>query len=384
MGPLEGVKIVEMAGIGPAPFCAMLLADMGAEVIRVDRLTASGIGIAVPPEFDLLNRNKRSLGIDIKSEEGRETLLDLIAQSDVLIEGFRPGVMERLGLGPDDCLTVNPKLVYGRMTGWGQDGPLSQAAGHDINYIALTGALAAIGKQGEAPVIPLNLIGDFAGGSLYLAMGVLAAVLAVRNGGSGQVVDAAVIDGTANLLSLIYSYRQAGFWSLDRGVNVIDGGAPFYDVFETQDGKYISLGAVEGKFYREFLQRAGIADEDLPPQNNPKSWPQLKKRFADLFKTKTRDQWCELLEGTDACFAPVLDLEECISHPHNQHRGIYQSVGGVTHPAPAPRFSKTASEISSGASSIGSDSAAILKDWGLSDARIDRLVAEGIVSGGEV
>lgn len=383
MGPLKGVKVIEMAGIGPAPFCGMLLADMGADVIRVDRLTESGIGIPVPPKFDLLNRNKRSLGIDIKSEEGRSTLLDLIGKADVLIEGFRPGVMERLGLGPDDCLKVNPHLVYGRMTGWGQDGPLSQAAGHDINYIGLTGALAAIGKQGEAPTIPLNLIGDFAGGSLYLAMGVLAGVLAVRNGGAGQVVDAAVIDGTANLLSLIYSYRQAGFWSLDRGVNVIDGGAPFYDVFETLDGKYVTLGAVEGKFYREFLERAGIFNEELPPQNNPKSWPQLKKRFADLFKTKTRDQWCELLEGTDACFAPVLDMEECIVHSHNQQRGVYQSLDGVIHPAPAPRFSETASEIVRGASPSGADSREILYDWGLSSAQVDGLVAEGVISPGE-
>ena len=341
MGPLKGLKVVEMAGIGPAPFCAMLLADMGAEVVRIDRLVASDIGIPVPPKYDLLNRNKRSLAIDIKSVEGRETVLDLISKADVLIEGFRPGVMERLGLGPDECLKRNASLVYGRMTGWGQDGPLSQVAGHDINYIAITGALNAIGRQGQPPTVPLNLVGDFGGGSLYLAMGILAAIYEVKNSGSGQVVDAAISDGTANLMSLVYSYYQTGFWSLDRGENVVDSGSPFYDVYETSDGRYVSVGAVEKKFYADLLDRLGLDQNELPRQNDKAGWPALRDRFGSVFLSKTQAEWCEIFDGSDACFAPVLDINEAVHHPHNQYRKTHVDIDGVINPAPAPRFSHT-------------------------------------------
>jgi alpha-methylacyl-CoA racemase len=380
MGPLAGLKVVEMAGIGPAPFCAMLLADMGAEVIRIDRLVASDIGIPVPPKFDLLNRSKRSIAIDLKSEQGKETVLGLIEKADVLIEGFRPGVMERLGLGPDICLAKNPGLVYGRMTGWGQDGPLSQAAGHDLNYIALTGALNAMGRAGEVPAIPLNLVGDFAGGSLYLAMGILAAIYSVKNGGQGQVVDAAIVDGTANLLSLMYSYWQMGGWSLQRGTNIVDSGAPFYEVYETSDGRYITIAAVEKKFYLELIERIGLSGQDLPKQGSAKDWPQLKQRFSELFKTRTQKEWCEILEGTDACFAPVLDIEECIAHPHNSFRKIHLEIDGVINPAPAPRFSHTPSEISKTPSAIGEDSSEILADWGYSNDEIERLKSAGAIN----
>ncbi|MEZ5482630.1 MAG: CaiB/BaiF CoA-transferase family protein [Porticoccaceae bacterium] len=380
MGPLKGLKVVEMAGIGPAPFCAMLLADMGAEVVRIDRLVASDIGIPVPPKYDLLNRNKRSLAIDIKSVEGRETVLDLISKADVLIEGFRPGVMERLGLGPDECLKRNASLVYGRMTGWGQDGPLSQVAGHDINYIAITGALNAIGRQGQPPTVPLNLVGDFGGGSLYLAMGILAAIYEVKNSGSGQVVDAAISDGTANLMSLVYSYYQTGFWSLDRGENVVDSGSPFYDVYETSDGRYVSVGAVEKKFYADLLDRLGLDQNELPRQNDKAGWPALRDRFGSVFLSKTQAEWCEIFDGSDACFAPVLDINEAVHHPHNQYRKTHVDIDGVINPAPAPRFRHTPSEITKTPSAIGEDSSEVLAAWGYSETAIDDLKAKGVIN----
>ena len=380
MGPLKGLKVVEMAGIGPAPFCAMLLADMGAEVVRIDRLVASDIGIPVPPKYDLLNRNKRSLAIDIKSVEGRETVLDLISKADVLIEGFRPGVMERLGLGPDECLKRNASLVYGRMTGWGQDGPLSQVAGHDINYIAITGALNAIGRQGQPPTVPLNLVGDFGGGSLYLAMGILAAIYEVKNSGSGQVVDAAISDGTANLMSLVYSYYQTGFWSLDRGENVVDSGSPFYDVYETSDGSYVSVGAVEKQFYADLLDRLGLDQNELPRQNDKAGWPALRDRFGSVFLSKTQAEWCEIFDGSDACFAPVLDINEAVHHPHNQYRKTHVDIDGVINPAPAPRFSHTPSEITKTPSAIGEDSSEVLAAWGYSETAIDDLKAKGVIN----
>ena len=380
MGPLKGLKVVEMAGIGPAPFCAMLLADMGAEVVRIDRLVASDIGIPVPPKYDLLNRNKRSLAIDIKSVEGRETVLDLISKADVLIEGFRPGVMERLGLGPDECLKRNASLVYGRMTGWGQDGPLSQVAGHDINYIAITGALNAIGRQGQPPTVPLNLVGDFGGGSLYLAMGILAAIYEVKNSGSGQVVDAAISDGTANLMSLVYSYYQTGFWSLDRGENVVDSGSPFYDVYETSDGRYVSVGAVEKKFYADLLDRLGLDQNELPRQNDKAGWPALRDRFGSVFLSKTQAEWCEIFDGSDACFAPVLDINEAVHHPHNQYRKTHVDIDGVINPAPAPRFSHTPSEITKTPSAIGEDSSEVLAACGYSETAIDDLKAKGVIN----
>jgi alpha-methylacyl-CoA racemase len=379
MGALSGIRIVEMAGIGPAPFCGMLLADMGAEILRVDRLTGAELGMPLPPRFDLLNRNKRSVAVDLKSSEGRQTVLRLIGGADAVIEGFRPGVMERLGVGPEVCLSANRKLVYGRMTGWGQSGPLSQSAAHDINFIAITGALNAIGRAGAAPVVPLNLIGDFGGGALYLAMGILAALLCARTTGEGQVVDAAIADGVANLLAMHYGYRQAGEWSLDRGTNVTDGGAPFYDVYLTKDARYVSVGAVEKKFYLELLQRLGLGQIDLPAQDDRGGWEQVRARLQDMFKTRTRDEWCSLLEGTDACFAGVLDMDESVRHPHNVARKTHVEFQGVLNPAPAPRFSATPSDIRKAPPAPGEDTDAALLDWQFSAAEIASLKAVGAI-----
>jgi alpha-methylacyl-CoA racemase len=380
MGALNGVKVVEMAGIGPAPFCGMLLADMGADVLRIDRLVASDIGIPVPPKFDLVNRNKRSVALDLKSNDGRVALLRLIADADILIEGFRPGVMERLGLGPEVCLERNASLVFGRMTGWGQTGPLSHSASHDINYIALSGALHAIGRAQSHPVIPLNLIGDFGGGSLYLAMGVLAAYISAQATGVGQVVDAAVTDGVANLLTMHYGLRQAGVWSLERGSNLTDGGAPFYDVYETQDGLFVSVGAVEGKFFATLLNRLGIADEKLPRQDDREGWAVIRGRLTDIFKGRTRAEWCAILEGTDACFAPVLDMDECVNHPHHLARKAHVEFDGVTHPSPAPRFSATPSSIRTGPPALGEDTKGVLAEWGFSTDEIESLQRSGAIA----
>jgi alpha-methylacyl-CoA racemase len=379
VGTLAGVRIIEMAGIGPGPFCGMLLADMGAEVLRIDRIAPSDLGMPLPSKFDLLNRNKRSVAVDLKTPGGREAVMRLIAGADALIEGFRPGVMERLGLGPDACAHHNPRLVYGRMTGWGQEGPLSQSASHDINYISLTGALNAIGRAGDAPVIPLNLVGDFGGGALYLAMGILAALLSVRSTGLGQVIDASICDGVANLMTMHFGYRQAGQWSIKRGANLTDGGAPFYDVYETRDGLFISVGAVEHKFYVELLSRIGLRHDDLHAQNDANGWSRLRARLAEAFKTRTRDEWCQLLQGTDACFAPVLDMDECVRHPHNVSRNVYIDVDGVTNPAPAPRFSRTPSAIRKGPSVPGGDTDAALLDWQFSQGEIAALKASGAI-----
>jgi alpha-methylacyl-CoA racemase len=380
MGVLSGVRIIEMAGIGPAPFCGMLLADMGADVLRIDRIAAIDIGIPMPPKYDLLNRNKRSLAVDLKSPEGRATVLRLIEQADALIEGFRPGVMERLGLGPEPNLKANPRLVYGRMTGWGQYGPLSQAASHDINYIALAGALNAVGPQRGAPVVPLNLVGDFGGGSLYLATGILAALLCARTTGRGQVVDAGVTDGVANLLTMHYGFRQAGEWSLSRGSNLTDGGAPFYDVYRTRDELFVSVGAVEPKFFAELLRRLGIRPEDVPAQHDRSAWDAMRGRLAELFATRTRDEWCTLLEGTDACFAPVLDMDECVRHPHNVARGTYIEFEGVINPAPAPRFSETPSELRGVPPAPGQDTLQALRDWNFSEREIETLKDTGAIA----
>ena len=306
MGPLSGVKIVEMAGIGPGPLCAMLLADMGADVIRVDRVLASGLGMKRDPRFDLMNRSRRNIAVDVKKPEGRDVVIRLIEQADALIEGFRPGVMERLGLGPDECLSANARLVYGRMTGWGQDGTIAHAAGHDINYIALTGALNAVGSKDGPPVVPLNLFGDFGGGALYLALGIACGIIEARQSGHGQVVDAAMTDGCASLMTMFYGMMANGSWNDARGSNAVDGGSHFYTVYETSDGKYVSIGSIEAKFYAELLERTGLADRDLPAQFDIAQWPQLKTVLADVFKTKTRDEWCDIMEGTDVCFAPVL------------------------------------------------------------------------------
>ncbi len=378
-GPLSGIRVIEMAGMGPGPFCGMLLADMGADVVRVERLASTDRGIEFPPKFDLLNRNKRSLAIDLKSEAGRAAVLRLATNAHVLIEGFRPGVMERLGLGPQECLAASPALVYGRITGWGQDGPLAQAAGHDLNYIALAGALEAIGPAGGAPSVPLNVVGDFGGGALYLAMGLLAAVIEARASGQGQVVDCAMVDGVASLLTMQYALLQMGQWSRPRGENLLDGGAPFYGVYRTSDGQYVSVAPVEKRFYEEMLERIGLAGETLPRQNDPAGWRLLRERLAAVFATRTRAEWDAVLEGTDACYAPVLNLREAAGHPHSQARGGYAEVEGVLQPQPAPRFSRTPSTLRSAAPRPGADSLKVLVDWGFGEEDVARMQAAGVI-----
>jgi alpha-methylacyl-CoA racemase len=373
MGPLNGYKVIELAGIGPAPMCAMLLSDLGAEVIRIDRTADAGLGISLQTKYSLLNRGRRSIALDLKRPEAIETLLKLVERADALIEGFRPGVMERLGIGPDVCLTRNPRLVYGRMTGWGQQGPLALAAGHDINYIALSGALNTIGRRGEAPVPPLNLIGDFGGGALYLAFGVVAGLLETQKSGKGQVIDTAMVDGAASLMTAIYGMHGAGFWTDERGANVLDTGAHYYDVYETSDGKYISIGSIEGKFYEELLRLSGLKKEELAPQNDRKSWPKMKDRVAALFRTKTRDEWCKIMEGSDICFAPVLSMAEAPKHPHNQHRGTFIERDGVVQPAPAPRFSRTPGSIQRPPARAGEHTEEALRDWGFSTTDLQKL-----------
>ena len=379
MGPLTGVKVVEMAGIGPAPFAAMLLADMGADVLRIDRQTASDLGVAMEPRFDTYNRNKRSVAVDLKSPEGVATVLRLIREADILIEGFRPGVMERLGLGPDICLAANPALVFGRMTGWGQEGPLSHTAGHDLNYIALTGALHAIGPEGGDPVVPLNLVGDLGGGALYLAMGVLAAMVNARATGEGQVVDAAIIDGTASMMSMFYAFRQMNAWTPERGKNLLDGAAPFYGVYRTSDGGHMSVAAVEGKFYRELLERLGLAGETLPKQHDRRHWPELRQRFADVFASRTRDAWTAVFAGSDACVAPVLDIDEAVTDPTAVARGVFASLDGVVQPAPAPRFSKGSGALRHSAPAPGQGGNEALVDWGFSASDVANLNANSTI-----
>jgi alpha-methylacyl-CoA racemase len=378
MGPLSGYKIIEMAGIGPAPMCAMLLADLGAEVLLIDRLGGSDLGIPLHAKYDLLKRGRRSMALDLKRPEAVSVVLRLVAQADALIEGFRPGVMERLGLGPDICLQHNGRLVYGRMTGWGQDGPLAHAAGHDINYIALAGVLHAIGHKGDAPVPPLNLVGDFGGGALYLALGVVAALLETQKSGRGQVVDAAMIDGAASLMTLMYGLNAAGKWVEQRGANMLDSGAHYYDTYETSDGKYVAVGAIEAKFYRELIRLSGLEGEEVPAQNDTSSWPAMKLRLAAIFRTRTRDEWCRIMEGSEVCFAPVLSMSEVAAHPHNRHRGTLVKIDGVTQPAPAPRFSRTPGAIQRPPSAPGADTESALHDWAFSAEEIERLVANGI------
>ncbi len=341
MGTLKGVKIVELAGIGPGPMCAMLLADLGATVLRIDRKEPSGLGIKRPLRFDLLLRNRKVIALDLKDPQAIELVLDLVANADGLIEGFRPGVTERLGLGPDVCLARNPKLAYGRITGWGQEGPLSRFAGHDLNYIAITGVLNAIGRQGQLPSIPLNLIGDYAGGSLYLAMGMLAAIMHARAGGEGQVVDAAIVDGTASLATTFYGMHAAGMWRAERGTNITDSGSHFYDVYACADGQAITVGPIEHKFYRQLLTLLEIDESTLGPQLDRDNWPAARELFRLKFKTRTRHAWTALLEKTDVCFAPVLSWAEAPAHPHLKARGTFVEVDGVVQPAPAPRFSRT-------------------------------------------
>jgi alpha-methylacyl-CoA racemase len=371
MGPLEGVKIVEVAGIGPSPFAAMMLADMGADVLRLDRTAAVADRHGVPG--DLLNRGRRSVGIDLKHPEGIGTVLRLVEQADALLEGFRPGVMERLGLGPDVCLERNPRLVYGRMTGWGQDGPLASAAGHDINYIALAGSLFPIGRAGERPVPPINLVGDFGGGGLMLAFGIVCALVERQRSGKGQVVDAAMVDGAAILMTMMHGFRHTGFWSDERGTNLIDTGAHFYDVYETKDGQYVSIGSIEPQFYAELLEKTGLAGEELPRQMDRSQWPAMKQRMEALFKQKTRDEWCRIMEGSDVCFAPVLSMGEAYDHPHNVARGTFPEAFGTRQPGPAPRFSRTRPEIQGPPAHPGQHTDEALADWGFSSEEITKL-----------
>ena len=339
-GPLHGVRLIELAGIGPAPFAAMLLADLGATVIRIDRPVPAQLGIERPLKFNLLLRNRQNLAIDLKSEAGRALVLELVERADGLIEGFRPGVTERLGLGPDPCLARNPRLVYGRMTGWGQDGPLAQAAGHDLNYIAMTGVLSWIGRPDQGPVPPLNLLGDFGGGGLYLALGMLAAILESRASGRGQVVDAAIVDGTASLATSTFGMYAAGLVG-PRGTNILDGGAPFYDVYRCKDGKYICVAPIEPRFYAELCRLLGHSVDAIGPQQDRQAWGATKERLRQIFESRTRDEWCALLEGTDACFSPVLEPGEAAAHAHLKARQTFVEVDGVVQPAPAPRFSRS-------------------------------------------
>jgi alpha-methylacyl-CoA racemase len=372
-GPLVGLRVLEFAGIGPGPFCAMLLSDLGAEVLRIDRADAVRATRPDRPSMDLLSRGRRSIALDLKRPEGVECALRLVERADALLEGFRPGVMERLGLGPDTCLARNARLVYGRMTGFGQEGPLAHAAGHDINYISVAGALEPIGRQGEAPVPPLNLVGDFGGGGLLLAFGVLAALQERARSGRGQVVDAAMVDGAASLMTLIHGLRHSGVWRDERGANLLDTGAPFYDVYETSDGKYVSIGALEPQFYAELIQRLGLDPQKLPPQMDRSGWPALRKVFADTFRTRTRDEWCEVLEGTDTCFAPVLGIEDAYAHEHNVARGTFVDVAGVRQPGPAPRFSRTPGRISRPPAHAGEHTDEALAEWGFSRAELGEL-----------
>lgn len=361
-GPLAGVKVVEFAGIGPGPFCCMLLSDMGADVVRIDRKGGRG---SAP--FDVTARGRRSIALDMKEPANVAVALALIEKADILIEGFRPGVMERLGVGPDEALKRNPRLVYGRMTGWGQTGPLAHAAGHDLNYIALSGALHAMGRKGAAPSPPLNLVGDYGGGALYLAMGVCAALFEAQRSGKGQVIDAAITDGTASLMAVMYGLRAAGIWTDERDANLLDGGAHFYDVYETADGKFVAIGSLEPQFYALLLEATGLKDDPaFAAQMDKSGWASLSEKVAAVIKTKSRAEWTALMEGTDICFAPVLDMAEAPSHPHNVARSAFTEVAGVTQPGPAPRFSRTPGAIQGPPARPGADTEAVLAEWGVS------------------
>ena len=372
-GPLSGLRIVEMAGIGPAPMCGMVLADAGAEVLRIDRPTPSDLGIDKPLRFDLLSRSRQSVAIDLKHADGVACALDLIVAADAVIEGFRPGTMERLGLGPNICLGRKPSLVYGRVTGWGQTGPLAQAAGHDLNYIALSGALHATGRAGAPPTPPLNLVGDFGGGALYLAFGITAALLHARATGEGQVVDAAMVDGAASLMTSFYGLHAAGLHGEERGSNLLDSGAPIYDVYACADGHYLSVAPIERKFRTVLFERIGLDAAALPDLDDPAEWPRAKEILARQFRTKDRTDWCALLEGTDACVAPVLSMSEAPAHPHHRARDSFVTVGGVVQPGPAPRFSATPCAIPTPPEPAGASTTAALAAWGIAPARIEEL-----------
>ncbi|WP_028352720.1 CaiB/BaiF CoA transferase family protein [Bordetella petrii] len=374
-GPLNGLRILELAGIGPGPFCAMMLADLGAEVIRIDRKAPGFLGGG----GTIVDRGRRSLALDIKQPDAAAIVLDLVESSDALIEGFRPGVMERLGLGPDVCLARNPRLVYGRMTGWGQTGPLAQAAGHDLNYIAITGALCAMGHADRPPTPPLHLLGDIGGGGMMLALGIVSAVFEARQSGQGQVVDAAICDGVSTLATAYHGMLASGKWTLDRQANMLDGGAPFYGCYACADGKFISVGAIEPQFYALLLERCGLDDPDFQAQWDRAAWPALRGKLERLFATRTRQQWCELLEGSDACFAPVLDFEEARAHPHHRARNSFQETDGIVHPAPAPRFSRTQGAPGP-VTRAGQHTDALLAELGHSADDIARLRQRGVIA----
>jgi alpha-methylacyl-CoA racemase len=376
MGPLKGIKIIEMAGIGPGPFCGMVLADLGADIIRVDRASAAGTGSRQEPA----NRGKKSIAVDLKSPEGIEVVLKLVDSADAIFEGFRPGVMERLGLSPDVCMQRNGSIVFGRMTGWGQYGPLANAAGHDINYISISGALAAIGRPDSPPVPPLNLIGDFGGGGMLLALGLVSALLESKSSGKGQVVDAAMTDGSALLMTMLYSMKGSGFWQESKGSNLLDGGAHFYDTYECKNGGYISIGSIEPQFYKLLRDVAGLDNEMFDKQMSREDWPSLKLELKKVFLNKTRDEWCELMEGTDICFAPVLSMWEAPNHPHNVARKTFIKLEGLDQPAPAPRFSRTEAEVISSPAIAGEHTDSILKDLGYDESEINSLRNQGGVA----
>lgn len=376
MGPLSGFRVIELAGIGPGPFCGMMLSDMGAEVIRVDRP-----GGRAGRTQDVLARNRRSVALDLKNPQGVETVLRLVETADALLEGFRPGVTERLGLGPDDCMARNPRLVYGRMTGWGQEGPMANAAGHDINYIGLSGALHAIGRPGEKPVPPLNLVGDFGGGGMLLAFGLVCGMLEAQKSGKGQVVDAAMVDGAASLMAMFFSMGAAGVFTDRRGTNMLDGGAHFYDTYETSDGKWICVGSIEPQFYALLVEKAGVDPKRFAAQLDTSQWGEFKAELTEVFKARTRDEWCEIMEGTDVCFAPVLSIFEAPEHPHNKARATFVEVDGVVQPAPSPRFSRTVPEVSHAAPAPGQDSETVLADCGFTADEIASLRNGGVIPG---
>jgi len=379
-GPLAGIRMVEFTGVGPGPFCAMLLADMGAEIVSIARTTGHGLGIKKEPRFDPTTRSRKSLAVDLKSPAGQAVAMRLTAQADALIESYRPGVMERLGLGPKACWEKNARLVYGRGTGWGQEGPLADSVGHDLNYLAVTGALAMIGSRDRGPAIPINLLGDYAGGGLYLALGIVSALLEARVSGQGQVVDAAMVDGIGSLLTPQYAFMASGRWVLERESNLLDGGAPWYNVYETSDGKYVAIAPVERKFYDQLLEVLGLDPALVPDQLDRASWPALRRQFADIFRTKTREQWCRVMEGREVCFAPVLDAAEAVDFPHTRARKSFLEVDGVLQPAPAPRFSRTPSSVRCGPPIPGGDRDEIMLAWGFSEAEIAGLRRDGAVA----
>ncbi len=375
MGPLSGIKVLEFEAIGPAPFAGMLLADMGADVIVVDRPASTDLGLKPERWYDVMMRGKRSVALDLKSPGAKEVCLELIERAEVLIEGFRPGVMERLGLGPEAALARNPRLVYGRMTGWGQQGPLAPRAGHDINYIALAGVLNAFGRKGEAPVPPLNLIGDFGGGGMLLGFGVACALVEARRSGKGQVIDAAMVDGASLLAAMFSGYLASGSWSETRGVNILDTGAPWYDVYETKDGKYVSIGAIESRFYEELLKKLDLVSL---PQHDRSRWPEMREKFAQTFKSKTRDEWCRVFEGSDACFAPLLSFSEARAHPQAVSRKSFVNVARVEQPAPAPRFSRTPGAVRRAPPERAEGGAQALAQWGFDADAVKRLKSRGL------